>query len=127
MEDYVFQVKGCHANHSPFNARAFQENLKFRNQTIDSSGVGAHHQNGAAEREIQTITKLARTMLLHAILMWPDQADITLWPFDMDHAVYVWNHLPKADTRLTPDELLTKVRNTNYPNIHRLHVWGCPA
>ena len=72
------QVKGYHADNTPFNAKAFQENLKFQNQTIDFSGVEAHHQNGVAEREILTITNIARTMLLHAILMWPDQADITL-------------------------------------------------
>ena len=56
----------------------FKKSLNSQNQTIYFSGVGANHQNGAEEREIQTITKIARTILLHEILMWPDQADTTL-------------------------------------------------
>jgi len=41
-------------------------------QSLYFSGVGAHHQNGVAEREIQTITNMARANLLHATLHWPE-------------------------------------------------------
>ena len=126
LDDTGVTVKRYHADNAPFNATAFREHLSARDQKIDFSGVGAHHQNGIAERAIQTVTKLARTMLLYAILLWPDQADIALWPFAMDHAVYIWNNLPRSDTRLTPNELLTKIRQTDYSNLHRLYVWGCP-
>jgi hypothetical protein len=45
-------------------------------QTIDFCGVGAHHQNGVAERDIFTVTEMARAMLLHAVLHWPDVTDL---------------------------------------------------
>jgi hypothetical protein len=61
--------------------------------------MGAHHQNGVAERAIQTVTWWARAMLLHSILMWPDQADLSLWPFALNHTLQDSNKLPKWQPR----------------------------
>jgi hypothetical protein len=44
-------------------------------------------------------------MLLHMSLHWPEKADFELWPFALEHADYSWNHLPRADTCLAPQEL----------------------
>jgi transposase InsO family protein len=88
------QIKSFRADNAPFNAAEFKNDLENKGQTISFSGVGAHHQNGAAERAIKTTTSWARTMMLHAILHWPEQTTLDLWPFAMDHAVYCWNHLP---------------------------------
>ena len=74
------------------------EDIELNGQTIDFSGVGAHHQNGIAERAIGTVTYWARTLLLHYCLHWPEEANIELWPFALEHAIYVWNNLPKRDT-----------------------------
>ena len=49
-------IKGYRADNMPFNSTAFQEEVTAQGQTIEFSGVGAHHQNGVAERAIQTIT-----------------------------------------------------------------------
>ena len=65
----------------PFGSASLQQNVKDIGQMINFSGTGAHHQNGVAECAIQTVTRWARTMFLHALIMWPDQADLTLWPF----------------------------------------------
>ena len=46
-----------------------------------------------AERYIQTVVSWARAMVLHAALHWPDQADLALWPFALNHAVYLWNNI----------------------------------
>jgi len=54
------------------------ENIQLNNQKINFSGVGAHHQNGVAERAIKTITQLAWATLLHATIMWPDQVNLEL-------------------------------------------------
>jgi hypothetical protein len=62
------QIKSFRADNAPFNAAEFQNGLDNKGQTITFSGVGAHHQNGAAERAIKTITSWSRTMMLHAIL-----------------------------------------------------------
>jgi hypothetical protein len=91
--------------------------LDSNGQFITFSGTGAHHQNGVAERAIQTVTCWARAMLLHLILMWPDKANIALWPFALDHAVYLWNNLTNDSTSLAPLEIFTRSR---FPNYHHL-------
>ena len=65
------------------------------------SGVGAHGQNGVAERSIGTTINSARTMLLHQTLLWAEQFDIHLCPFALTHDVYLWNHLPHS-SRVSP-------------------------
>jgi hypothetical protein len=94
------------------------------------SGVGAHHQNGVAERAIGTTTKWAHTMLLHAIVHWPQATSqvnvLQLWTFAMDHAIYMWTNMPSKRTRKSPVELFTSVSHENYDHLQRSHVWGSP-
>jgi hypothetical protein len=66
-----------HADNAHFGARNFRADLEFQNQEISLSGVSAHNQNGVAERAIQTSTRWARTILLHAIFHWPKVTDQT--------------------------------------------------
>ena len=51
---------------------------------------------------------------------------MNLWPFAMDHAVWVWNRLPKKENGLIPQELFSKVKSTHH-DLKRTHVWGCPT
>jgi hypothetical protein len=119
------QIKSFRAGNAPFNADEFKNDLENKGQTISFSGVGAHHQNGAAERAIKMITYWALTMMLHAILHWPEQTTLDLWPFAMDHAVYCWNHFPSKNDRISPLEAFTGF--SNYEHLKRLHVWGSPC
>ena len=64
-------IQGYRADNMPFNSTAFQTEMEANNQTIELFGVGAHHQNGVAERAIQTITQWARAMMLHQLLHGP--------------------------------------------------------
>jgi hypothetical protein len=66
-------------------------------------------------------------MLLHMSLHWPEQADLELWPFALEHAAYLWNHLPRLDTRLAPQELYTSSLFVSYDHLARLHTFGCPV
>ncbi len=54
------------------------------------------HQNSKAEWAIQTIMYMARTFLVHSSLHWTDMGadDISLWPFAVKHAVWIYNHVP---------------------------------
>jgi hypothetical protein len=74
-------------------------------QEIQFSSTGAHHQNGVVKRNICKVTEWAHTMLLHAILHWPNEVNLDLWPFAMDHAVCLWNHLPDVHMGIAPIEL----------------------
>ena len=66
-------VKEYHADNGIFKARAFEDALLADNQLISFSGVGAKHQNGIAERAIGVVQNMARAMLLHVQIHWPEE------------------------------------------------------
>jgi hypothetical protein len=125
--DSGVSIHTYHADNGIFAKKAFKYHCDYKGQELEFSGVGAHHQNGLAERAIQTVSYLARTMLLHMSLHWPDQADLELWHFALEHAAYLWNHLPRTDTRLSPQELYTGSLFFSYDHLARLHTFGCPV
>ena len=102
------------------------QEIQKEGQTITFSGVGAHHQNGVAERAIRTVVTKARTMLLHAQLRWPDQTPVDLWPMAMQHASYLINIIPHINEGLSPEEKFARAfKSTN--RLTNLPVWGCPV
>jgi hypothetical protein len=125
--EHGVKIRAYRADNAPFGAKEFIDDLAARGQDITYSGTGAHHQNGVAERAIQTVTSWARAMLLHAVLHWPDQADLTLWPFALEYAVYLWNNIPKKESFLAPLEVFASSKFDSYDHLHRTHVWGCPV
>jgi len=64
-----------------FTTKLFRDACNSQHQQLTLCGVNAHHQNGITERFIRTITERARTMLIHAMLCWPDVITEDLWPF----------------------------------------------
>ena len=102
---YGVKITSYRSDNFPFNSYDFINHIESNFQTIDFSGVGAHHQNAVAERAIQTVTSWARTMMLQAVIMWPDQANLELWPLALDHAVYLWNNITRKEHVLSPEEL----------------------
>ena len=56
-------------------------------QQVRFSGVSTGHQNGVAERGIQTVVNMARTMMLHAAMKSPEGFIITelSWLWIMQH------------------------------------------
>ena len=113
-------------NGRAFTSREFTEHLSNFYQISKFAGVGAHHHNAQAERAIRTIMSIARTMMIHAGIHWPDVADSTLWPMAVKHACFLYNHVPSHVTGLSPSDLFTRTR---WPQkkLLDLHVWGCPV
>mgnify|MGYP000400032102 CR=1 FL=1 len=66
-------------------------------------------------------------MMLHQDLQWPSEARLDLWPFALDHAVYLWNHMPQRESRLAPIEIFGSTRFADYRHLQHAHVWGCPT
>jgi hypothetical protein len=120
-------IKHYHADNAPFGANEFKSDIANQDQEITFSGVGANHQNGVAERSIRIFTQWARAMLIHSILHWPEVADLKLWPFAIDHAIFLWNNMPYSDTLLAPIEVFTSTKFQNHKQLGRCHVWGSPV
>ena len=96
-EDNEVKIQKYHTDNIPYFTQPFKKDLEEKRQDLTASGVGAHHQNPIAERAIRTVTERARTLILHALLHWPTQVDLRLWPFAMEYAAYIWNSMPQED------------------------------
>ena len=116
---YVFD------NGTAFTSSEFAQRLSSFEQTSRRAAPGAHHHN-PAERAIRTVTSIARTMMIHAAIHWPEMSDHRLWPMAVNHAVYLYNHLPNPRTGLAPIDIFTRSR-WEQRKLHDLHVWGCPT
>ena len=120
-------IKNFQTDNGVFKSKAFEFALQNGLQTIKFSGVGAHHQNGRAERAIQTVQNMTRSMLLHAALNWKDMYNSNLWPFALTHATHIYNNTPQLDLNWrSPMEIFCgTIINCTY--LRRLRVWGCPV
>lgn len=119
-------IKGYRGDNGVYKSEAFQQSCQSMNQTLDFSGIGAHHHNGIAERGIRTISTCARTILLHAMLHWPEETALNLWPFAVDYAVYLWNRMPREKSGLSPMEIFYSVKS-DHEELRSAKVWGCPV
>ena len=100
-----FNIKSYHSDNGVFAASEFKADCERLDQKITFSGVGAQHQNGVAECNIKTVTAWAWANMLHLAYHWPKHASTRLWPMAINYAVWVYNHLPRADTGVCPDEM----------------------
>lgn len=67
-----------------------------------TSAVYTPQQDGIIEREIQSVTQMARTMLLSSTL------PATLWDEAIKTACFIRNRLPNKVVNTTPYEVATK-------------------
>ena len=70
--DFGLSIKKYRSDKGTFAKRLWSEDCEIKKQKQDFARIGAHHQNGVAERAIQTITGWARTMIIHTALHWPE-------------------------------------------------------
>jgi GAG-pre-integrase domain len=101
-------------NGPAFASQEFAARMKQFEQISKFAGPSAHHHNGIAERSIRTVISIARTMMMHAAIHWPEVSDPSLWPMAVKHAAYVYNRMPNVETGLCPYDLFTKQSNHIY-------------
>ena len=122
------QILHYHCDNGIFRSQAFVDHCRRQGQSLSFCGVGAHHQNGIAERAVRTITVSARTMLLHAHNLWPDVIKFDLWPFAVKLATDIHNAIPTSRTEgITPDELFSGALPGEQCRLKDTHVFGCPV
>ena len=120
-------VKHYHADNGIFRAKEWVADCHSRRQSLSYAAVGAHHQNGVAERRIRVLQDLTRTQLLHAQSRWPAAITAFLWPYALRIANDEWNYAPNPRDRakLSPIQRFTSTKVQR--NIHHAAPFGCPA
>jgi hypothetical protein len=70
-------------------------------------------------------------MMLHAAMRSPEGLIITeLWPMAMDHATWLYDHIPKMDTMdtgISPIEIWSRTVLSTANLLNEFHVWGSPV
>ena len=95
-------------NGTAFTSKSYAAHLSNFSQIQQFAGVGAHHHNGVAEKAIQTIMSIARSLMLHSAIHWPEVSDPSLWPMVFQYATYLYDKVPDPSRGLCPDDLFTK-------------------
>lgn len=99
------KIKSFHTDNGVFKSQQFRDNLNELQQNITFSGVGAHHQNGIAERHIRIVIEQSLTQLLHARQQWKSTLNIELWTFSVRYSIDIWNNTPKENLHYqTPNQ-----------------------
>ena len=88
------EVRAYHADNGIFRANEWVRACHAARQPLTFASVGAHHQNGLAERRIRELQDSARTMLIHANRRWPNAVDAHLWPYALRTANEIFNITP---------------------------------
>lgn len=85
----------------------------------EKSSAYSQHQNGVAERRIQTLKSRTK------ILIYTTGAPENMWHFAADHANLITNLIPTAanPNRASPYFMV----HGSKPNLNHLKVWGCDA
>ena len=109
-----------------FGAADFVNEILSKGQEVKYCGVGAHHQNGAAECSIQTVSNMACVMMLCASICWPDAANSSLWSIAVDYAIHAYKHMPNHLSGQSPLDINTCTLVPRH-GLKDLHVWGCPC
>jgi transposase InsO family protein len=124
-KSYGVNIKHYHADNGRFKDKAFMKSIEDSGQTISFSGVGAHHQNGIAEKRIGDLQRRATTLLLHAQRRWPDAITTHLWPYALRAANDSRNNTPTAKSNECP--MSRFCRTARVPKLRHQHHFGCPV
>lgn len=68
---FNIKIKAIRADNSAYASALFKTSCDLEQQDLTFCAVIRHWQNGVAERYIGMITQTARTLLLHAMTIWP--------------------------------------------------------
>ena len=118
-------IRHYHADNGRFAENKFLAAAQSKGQTVSFCGVGAHFQNGVAEKRIRDLQDSARTMLIHATRRWPSAISVHLWPYALTLAKDIRNATSKRDEGTTPLGIWSTTKQT--PRLKDFHTFACPV
>jgi hypothetical protein len=113
------------ADNGAYTAKILEDDCRKKQQRLTFCAVGAHWQNGVAERFIGTLVTRARTILLHAMAKWPQVVTESMWPFALRYMVNFHNASVLRSKQATPFSLFTG-EDPPY-TLQDFHVFGSPC
>jgi hypothetical protein len=119
-------IKHYHADNGRFADVDFMNAVRTSGQGISFCGVGAHHQNGVAEKRIRDLTEAARTSIIHASHRWPTAVNAHLWPYALRAAAAIRNLVPPKGHTRTPIEAFSGTHHAPREQLKHMHPFGCP-
>jgi Reverse transcriptase (RNA-dependent DNA polymerase)/GAG-pre-integrase domain len=122
---YGISVSHYHADNGRFSDKMWRNDILDKGQRLTFSGVGAHHQNGRAEKRIRDLQELARASLMHASKRWAVAINSHLWGYALRHANDCINSTPFPGNDMPPIELFSESKVSS--NVRDHHPFGCPA
>ena len=120
-------ISAYHADNGIFKAIDWVKECIKSHQQLTYAGVGAHHQNGRAEKRIRDLQETTRTMLVHAQRRWPNAINVALWPYALRQANLCFNIAPSLQNkeRLSPNQLFESHKVEINPK--HWYPFGCPV
>ena len=115
-----------HADNGIFRAHKWVQACHQARQGLTYAAVGAHHQNGRAERRIRELQELTRASLLHAARRWPHAITTHLWPYALRMANHTINITPRLKDKHGKSPLQAFGKNATEINTKHYHPFGCP-
>ena len=119
------KIKRYHGDNGRFGENIFKDDCIKQGQRFSYCPANQHNQNGHAEKAIRDLQDSARSMLQHAQRQWPSAITTNLWPYAMNMAADLHNHLPRAGSDSTPLEIVTGSKIA--PSMRHFHHFGCPV
>lgn len=120
-------VRNYHADNGIFKAMKWVEACTKNGQGLTYAAVGAHHQNGVAEKRIRDLQELTRSMMIHANKRWKKSITAHLWPYALRMAVDAINDTPSMQDkqRRTPSQRIAMTKVDINPKHYA--PFGCPV
>ena len=125
IASFGHKVHAYHADNGRFAENDYVADVKDKNQRITFCGVGSHHQNGIAERQIRTLGEDARTALAHGEHMWPEAVNKSLWLFAYKAACRARNKFKLGNDGVSPEEKMSGFQIRQ--DIRNEHTLFCPV